>query len=288
MTVVESDGVEAETFIFDIDENVIPTLNMEISEGRNISKDFPSDQGHAVIVNEAFVRKYGWDSAVGKQIRLSFPGLHENTGEIVGVVKDFHYLSLHAPIEPAVMFKSVDFAPSKIMVRVTPDDIPGTIGMIGDIWPDIAPERPFEYYFLDADFNRQYQSDEKWGRIIVYSAILAVLISAIGLLGVTTLALSRRTKEIGIRKVLGATVSGIVRSVNNEFVFLIVIANLLAWPVAYYVMNRWLENFAYRADVGWTVYAVAAAAGALIALATVSILAVKAARANPIDSLRYE
>ncbi len=288
VTVVESEGVEAETFVFRMDENLISTLQMQITQGRNISTEYPSDPGRSVVINEAFANKFGWDDPVGKRIKLGFPGLEDNTGEVVGVVRDFHYLSLHSPIEPAVMFTAADFPVTRIMIRMTPDDIPGTVATIGRVWSGVAPTSPFEYYFLDDDFNLQYRLDDRWGRIIVYSAILAIFISAIGLLGVATLTLSRRTKEIGIRKVLGATVSGIVRQVNREFVILVLLANVLAFPAAYYVMSRWMQNFAYRADIGWTVYGVAAALGAVIALTTVSVQAVRAALTNPVDSLRYE
>ncbi len=299
-TSAESEGVEIETFVFRIDEAFVPTLQMEMVEGRNISTEYPSDPGRAVIVNEAFVRSAGWDSPLGKPVKLNFPGLGDNdddilgprlgkkTGMVVGVVKDFHYLSLHAPILPAVMYTSVNFPVSRIMVRLTDDDIPATIGMLGGLWPEIAPSQPFEYYFLDDDFNRQYADDERWGKVIIYSAILAILISAVGLLGVATLILSRRTKEIGIRKVLGATVSGIVRQVNREFVLLVLIANLLAWPAAHWVISRWLENFAYRVDLSLTSFILAALISMVIALATVSTQAFRAARANPVDSLKYE
>ncbi len=260
----------------------------ELVSGRKFSPEYTADATRSIIINEAFVREHGWESALGKEVKLGFPGLENKTGTVVGVVKDFHFLSLHSPVEPAILHMSPRMKIAKIYVRVRPDNLSETIDLFGSTWAKIAPDSPFEYYFLDQDFNRQYQLDEKWGRIITYATVFAILISVIGLFGVTTLTLSRRTKEIGIRKVLGATVSGIIVNINKEFAYLVLIANLLAWPVAYFVMDRWLQTFAYRVNLGLSSFVLAAAISLVIAMLTISTQAFRAATANPVDSLRYE
>ncbi len=160
--------------------------------------------------------------------------------------------------------------------------------MLRSVWSKIAPDAPFEYYFLDEDFDRQYATEKRWSTIFGYSSFFAIFIASLGLLGITTLAVGRRTKEIGIRKVLGATAMGLVRLVSKEFLLLVLIANLVAWPVAYYAASRWLENYAYRINIGWETFILAGALVLLIALITVSSQAMKAALRDPVDTLRYE
>jgi len=285
---METEGRESLAFIFRIDENYLATLGIDLVEGRGFSPEYTADATRSILINEAFVREQGWNDPLGKEVTLGFPGLEDNTGTVVGVVKDFHFLSLHSPVEPAILHMSPRMGIAKIYVRIKPDNLSETIDLFAGTWATIAPETPFEYYFLDQDFNLQYQLDEKWGRIISYATVFAILISAIGLFGVTTLTLSRRTKEIGIRKVLGATVSGIIVNINKEFAYLVLIANLLAWPIAYYLADRWLQTFAYRADIELTSFVMAAFVSLAIATLTISAQAFRAAIANPVDSLRYE
>jgi putative ABC transport system permease protein len=177
---------------------------------------------------------------------------------------------------------------SYIAIKIGPEDIQQTIGMLRSTWSKIAPDVPFEYYFLDEDFNRQYATEERWSSIFGYSSFFAIFIASLGLLGITTLAVGRRTKEIGIRKVLGATSVGLVRLISKEFLLLVLIANLLAWPAAYYAASRWLENYACRISIGWGTFVLAGLLAFLIALITVSFRAVRAALTNPVDTLRYE
>jgi len=288
LVLAKTEGTESLAFVFKIDENYLSTLGIELVSGREFSPEYTTDATHSILINEAFVREHKWDSPLGKEVTLGFPGLENNTGTVVGVVKDFHYLSLHSPVEPAVLHMSPVMKTAKIYVRIKPGDLSATIDLFRNTWATIAPETPFEYYFLDQDFNQQYRLDEQWGRIVSYATFFAILISAIGLFGVTTLTLNRRTKEIGIRKVLGATVSGIIVNINKEFAYLVLIANLIAWPAAYFVMDRWLQTFAYRVSLGLTPFVMAAMVSLAIAMLTISAQAFRAANANPVDSLRYE
>ena len=287
-TVAECGDVDAGCHVFRVDENYLHTMGMEVLQGRNLSADFPADPRHSVLVNESFVDKFGLQSPLGKKVKVPLRALEDNTGTIVGVVRDFNYLSLHTGVEPAVLHMSPRYSLSYIAVKISPEDVQQTIGVLRDTWSKIAPDLPFEYYFLDEDFNRQYATEERWSSIFGYSSFFAIFIASLGLLGITSLAVGRRTKEIGIRKVLGATAAGLVRLISKEFLLLVLIANVVAWPVAYYAASRWLENYAYRINVGWGTFALAGALALLIALITVSSQAVKAASSNPVDTLRYE
>jgi putative ABC transport system permease protein len=287
-TVAECGDMDAECHVFRIDQNYLSTLGMELTGGRNFSADFPADPRHSVLVNESFVDKFGLQSPLGEKVRVPVRALEDNIGAIVGVVRDFNYLSLHTDVEPAVLHMSPKYPISYIAMKIDPEDVQQTIGMLRKTWSRIASDVPFEYYFLDEDFNRQYSTEERWSSIFGYSSFFAIFIASLGLLGITTLAVGRRTKEIGIRKVLGATTMGLVRLVSKEFLLLVLIANVVAWPVAYYAASRWLENYAYRINVGWGTFALAGLLALLIALVSVSSQAVRAALTNPVDTLRYE
>ncbi len=287
-TMAECADMDAECYVFRIDQNYLSTMGMELTQGRNFSVNFPADPGHSVLVNEAFVDRFGHQSPLGEKVRVPVRALEDNIGTIVGVVRDFNYLSLHTDVEPAVLHMSPRYPVSYIAIKIDPENVQQTIGMLRRTWSKIAPDVPFEYYFLDEDFNRQYAAEERWSSIFGYSSFFAILIASLGLLGITMLAVGRRTKEIGIRKVLGATVPGLARLVSKEFLLLVLIANLLAWPAAYYAAARWLENYAYRISIGWEAFAFAGLLALLIALITVSFQAVRTALTNPVDALRYE
>jgi putative ABC transport system permease protein len=288
LILTEVDGVESGTYIFRIDENYIATMGMEILQGRNFSAEYPTDATKSVIVNEAFVKTHNLENPLGKRFEAHFGSLEDGKGTIIGVVKDFNFLSLHTEIEPALLHVSPNRRIAYVLVRIDPMDISKTIALLRDTWTGIAPHLPFDYYFLDEDFNRQYIQEENWRSIFTYSSLFAILIASLGLFGISILALSRRTKEIGIRKVLGATASGLVRVVTKEFVMLVLIANLVAWPVAFYILDKWLQNFAYRITVGIDLFIVAGLLTLLTALVTVSIQVFRAVVANPVNALRYE
>ena len=173
-------------------------------------------------------------------------------------------------------------------MKIAPGNFATTLDLLRTTWREIAPEKPFDYYFLDEDFDQQYRAEERWAQIVLYSTSFAIIIACIGLLGLSALAVTKRTKEIGIRKVLGASAPSLVRLLTEEFVILVALANILAWPLAYFAMSRWLQDFAYRISIGWQTFALAGLAVLFLALLTVSAQAIKAALANPIESLRYE
>jgi putative ABC transport system permease protein len=271
---------------FFIGHDFLETIGLEIVEGRDFARKFMADPKESVIVNETLVKEMGWDKAVGKKIK-TFMG-RKDPLTVVGVVKDFHFESLHNQIKPAIFYIEPRRPFEFIYIKIHPDDIPATIGRLGDTWKKNAPNFPFMYSFLDEEFHKLYRMEERWQRIIRNTSIFAILISCLGLFGLSALAITRRTKEIGIRKVLGASVAGLARMVSMDFLKLVIFANIIAWPLAYYAMSRWLRSFAFRIDITLGVFLLAAVIAAVIALLTVGLQAVKAAVANPVESLRYE
>lgn len=206
---------------------------------------------------------------------------------VVGVVQDFHVRSLHHEIRPAVLRFEPAF-PVNLLVRILPDDISGTLAFLKEKWREVAQDLPFHHSFLDDEVDGQYRQEERLNGIVRYSALLAVFIACLGAFGLTALAVARRTREIGIRKVLGARGSGIVALLSRDFVKLVVIASLIAFPAAYYATERWLQDFAYRIDPDMPSFAMGGALLLLAVLLTVSVQAIRAAWANPVDALRTE
>jgi hypothetical protein len=271
-----------------VDHDFIETLNMTIVQGRGFSKDRATDASEAYIVNEAAVKAMDIESSVGKRfLAPTHAGMREGT--IIGVVKDFHFRPLHDEIEPLVMFIEPEkFRFLCIRVKSEISDMPSTISFIESVYKKFTPNFPFEYNFLDETFDRLYRSEQKTGSILGYSTFLAIFISCLGLFGLAAQMAEMRIKEIGIRKVLGASVSGITLLLSKEFMKWVVVANVIAWPVAYYAMNRWIQNFAYRTSIALWIFFLAAFLAFLIALITVGYQAIKTAMANPVDALRYE
>ncbi|MEJ2636786.1 MAG: ABC transporter permease [Calditrichia bacterium] len=277
-----------------VDYDFLETYEIKIVQGRNFSPEFPTDivdgkrknNAGAIILNEEAVRRFGWDNPIGKKVIQTY-GEQRFPFTVVGVVKDFHFASLHYKIRPLSLFLQTKY-PRYISVKVTPVDLQKTIEYIQKTWNRFYPEYPFEHYFLDQTFEHAYQAEQKLQTLFGYFALLSIFISCLGLLGLAAFATERRTKEIGMRKVLGASVWNIIVMLSGEFAKWILIANLIAWPVAWYVMNRWLQNFAYRIDIGWWIFALAGGLALIIALLTIISQAVKAALANPVESLRYE
>ncbi len=271
-----------------VDHDFIETLNMTVIQGRDFSKDHATDALEAYIINEAAVKAMDIESPVGK--RFSAPthaGMREGT--IIGVVKDFHFRPLHDEIDPLVMFigpEQFNF----LCVRVKPDasDLPGIIRYIENVWQKFAPNFPFMYNFFDSTFDRLYRSEQKTGSVFGYFTFLAIFISCLGLFGLAAQMTEMRTKEIGIRKVLGASVSGITLLLSKDFLKWVVVANVVAWPFAFFAMNKWLQNFAYKTKIGIEIFILSGILAFVIALITVSFQSIKAAVADPVDSLRYE
>jgi putative ABC transport system permease protein len=268
-----------------VDYDYLPTFKMELAAGRNFSREMGTDPTQAFIINETAARRIGWESpeeAVGKGF-----GYGQRNGQIIGVVKDFHFESLHQEISPIVMFLSKTDL-SQISIRIGPENIPQTMAFLKDIWAEMRPDYPFSYNFIDENFDQLYRSEEQLGRIFSLFAFLSVLIGCLGLFGLASYSAERRTKEIGIRKVLGASASGITVLLSKEFTKWVLLANLIAWPVAYLIMSKWLQNFAYRSGIGFGTFLLAGAIAWGIAFLTVSYQAIKASIADPITALKYE
>ncbi len=283
------EGVERSAFVYRVDDDYLDVLGIKLIAGRNFSREFPSDVTNAVIVNEALVDEFEWqEPIIGRRLagwnEQNIPG----GPTVVGVVKNYHFLSMHQKIKPVLLLLDPDWSISHALVHINSRNIPATLDLIGKKWQEVAPNTPFEYSFVNDDVRKQYEKEMRWQKIFTYSAAFAVLLACLGLFGLATLAASTRTKEVGIRKVLGATVTRIAVLLSRDFVVLVLFANFLAWPAAYYAVNKWLQNFAYRIDISWWVFALAGGLALLIALVTVSTQAIKAAVANPVEALRYE
>ncbi len=265
-----------------IDLDYFKTFGMEIAEGRNFSKEFPTDATEAIMVNEEAVKVMGMESPIGKRLSLQDRNL-----KIIGVVKNYHFRSLRQEIEPLVLLYYPSYC-RVLFARLKSDEIPQTIGYIEDVWKRFAPGLPFNYNFLDEALNRLYRSEQRIGTLFRYFSILAILISCLGLLGLASFMAEQRTKEIGIRKVLGATASNIVALLSKEFTKWVIVANVFAWPIAYFALNKWLQTYAYKTNVALWSFILSGALALFLALTTVSYQSIKAALANPADSLRYE
>jgi len=261
----------------------INLFGMEIVQGRNFSRDFPSDETGVFLVNEAAVKVAGWESPIGRK----FTHWSGETGKIVGVIKDFHLHSLHRPIDPLYVFLNTrDF--SNISIKIKSANIPATIDYLKGVMKKFSPSYPFSYSFFDEVFERAYFTEHRMGRVFGAFAILAIFIACLGLFGLTAFAAEQRTKEIGIRKVLGASDSKIFMLLSKEFIRWVLLANVIAWPIAYFAMNKWLQNFVYRIHIGIVAFLISGGTALLIAYLTVSYQSIKSALANPVDSLRYE
>ncbi len=288
------DGANWQVNIMRVDKDFVKTMGMEIMQGRDFSPEMTSDVTEAVIVNEALVAAFGWNDPARRGQKFSDFSLGDwqnplmKEPAIIGVVRDFNYASLHKDIKPLVLYLAPVKAIKYIFVRLASGDFASSLELLRNAWREAAPGKPFDYYFLDEDFDRQYRAEERWAQIVSYATLFAIVIACVGLFGLSALAVTKRTKEIGIRKVLGASVAGIVSLLAGDFLKLVALANLIAWPVAWYAMNRWLQNFAYRIDIGWWMFALTGGLALLIAFLTVSTQAIKAALANPVEALRYE
>lgn len=271
--------------IFQVGLDFINHFDLELVAGRSYSRDYPSDSTSALVVNEAAARQYGYSNPadiVGKKFDQ-----WGRAGEVIGVVKDFNYISLHNTVEPLTLpFEA--YASRYMSLKLKTENLPATLSEIENVWKELAPHRPFIYSFLDADFNRQYESDFRFRQIFTTFSVLAILIACLGLLGLATYTAEQRTKEIGIRKVLGANIGSIVGLLSRDFIKLVLIAIVLATPVAWYGMNKWLEGFAYQVPVHWWVFLIAGVLAVIVALVTISFQAVKAAMMNPVKSLKSE
>lgn len=271
---------------YQVDENYLKTLGIGLTTGRNFSKSFGGDSA-SVLINEAAVKQFGWKDPIGKRIRTIGNGTPESKRfyTVVGVTKDFHFRSMHERIAPLVMFYGEDRY--QMAIRIKTNDIPALLKTLGKTWK-ATTDNPFAYSFLDERFNRMYESEQRVGKLFGIFAGLAVVIACLGLFGLAAFTTIQRTKEIGVRKVLGASVLSIVSLLSKDFVKLVGIAIVIASPLAWYGMNQWLSDFAYKVSIEWWVFLLAGVLAVGVALLTVSFQSIKAALVNPVKSLKAE
>jgi len=262
-------------------------FDIKMAQGRYFSRDYPTDISDGIIVNETAAKIMGMESPVGQRISCWIPYDPQRSGTIIGVAKDFHFRSLREKIDPLVLVIAPGWF-TDVYIRMKPENVPETLAFVEKTIKEFAPDFPFEYSFLDEDIDNLYKTEQRIGRLVRYGTFLAIFIACLGLFGLASFTAEKRTKEIGIRKVLGASVSGIVLLLTKEFTKWVMVANLIAWPIAYFVMSQWLQNFAYHVNIGIGTFLLSAALALVIALITVSFQAVKTAASNPADSLRYE
>jgi putative ABC transport system permease protein len=275
-----------------VDFDFVKTYGMEIVLGRDFSREFSTDAGEAIIINEKMAQSLGWgDDCLGK--RIYNIARDNRVGRIVGVVKNFHSESMRLEISPVILSCEPQFF-AFVTARILPVNVPSTLSFLEtnlrEVSQQVFPNREFtfDYHFVDDDFRNKYAEEEKARQVYIIFGALAVFIACLGLFGLASFTLEQRTKEIGVRKVLGASVNNIIFLLSKEFAKLVLIANILAWPLAFYAMNRWLGNFAYRIGVGWDLFVFSGVLAVAIALVTVCFHSVRAALANPATALRYE
>jgi putative ABC transport system permease protein len=272
-----------------VDENFLKTYQIKLINGRNFSKDFPSDETESFIVNESAVKSFGWknEEAIGKMIYWYKIKPVPEVGKIIGVVKDFNYTSLHNNVSPLII-QIWRPRSNYITLRLKAGDISSTISQLEASWKDLVPDVPFNYSFLDEDFDNLYKAEQKLQTLISIFTFLSVFVACLGLFGLAAFAIKQRVKEIGIRKILGANVSRLVQLLSKDFVKLVLISIIIASPIAWYFTNKWLQDFAYKIEIGYWTFVLAGSLALMVAFLTISFQTVKAASANPIKSLRTE
>jgi putative ABC transport system permease protein len=273
---------------YNADADFIPLYNIKLLAGRNFYRGTRNDSAN-VIINKTAALSLGYtDATLSHLIGKRLKGAGDSTAStVIGVVDDFHFHSLKEPIQP-LFIQTDQWFWGYLSIKVNTANLPGTIKTLADYWQKTVPNRPFNYFFLDEDFNTQYGAEERFGYLFIYFSALALFISSLGLLGLSAYSTLQRTREIGIRKVLGASVSGIVGLLSGDFVKLVVIAFVIACPVSWLAMHQWLQSFAYRTTLNGGLFVLAGAGALVIAILTISFQAIKAALANPVISLRTE
>ena len=267
----------------------IETFDIEVIEGRAFSRDFPSDTSEAIMINESMVKHLGWTNqeAIGKAIRS------DGNERVIGVFSDFNALSLHKPVDNFVLDmlqnpRGAAALTRYMAVRVNTDDYADVLKYIQESWEDFAPTRPFEYSFLDEELNALYKDESKFSRLSIILTILAIVIACLGLIGLTSFMVERKTKEISVRRVHGATVKDVNTLLSREFMWLILISIFVSWPLAWFGIDQWLKSFSKHIDIQWFVFVISALVTVLITLLVTSIHAYRASLMNPADTLKYE
>jgi len=273
-----------------VDESLLQTLGIQPIAGRLFSKEFPGDTNARMILNERAIKDLGFNSpqeAVGGKVKFDWRG-ESYTWTIIGIVKDFHFQDLHVPISPYAFQLNNRPYYNYMIVHAKATNISSLLSSISATWHKLNPNEPFEYSFIDEDFQKNYEAETRLTAIVGYFTVIAILISCLGLFGLATFSAEQRIKEIGVRKVLGANVTGIVALLSKDFLKLVAISIVIASPVAWWIMNKWLQDFAYRTNISWTVFVITTITALMIALITISFQAIRAAVANPVKSLRTE
>lgn len=268
-----------------VDESFLPLLKIPLVAGRNFSKDFPSDSSRSVIVNESFAKQAGWKNPVGQEVNF---WIDNKKYTVIGVVKDYHFQPMNQKISPQLFTMTPDNEFGMVYIKIRPQTATSSLSYIQKTFKNLFPFSPYSYTFKQDENFKNYEAEAKWKQIMLFGAVLTIFISCIGLFGLSVLSAEKRTKEIGIRKVLGASVRSVVTTLSKDFLKLVLIAMIIAIPAAWLASNKWLENYPYRISLSWWMFALAGMLVIIIALATVSFQAIKSARANPVDSLRSE
>lgn len=293
----DDDGVYRSFNMNIVDDEYIPLMKMELVAGRNFAASNPSDSKRGVIVNEAFVKEYGWKNALGKRI----PGKNFSDHEVVGVVKDFNYTTLYTKVEPLIMVmdpsivlpgtENINFENNpipKVFVRIRAGSIASAVDQLKTSWDKLTGGEEFVLTFVDQALAAQYRSDQNLGKIVTIATLLAIVIGSLGLYGLASLTMQTRTKEISIRKVMGATEQSLLVLLSKDYIYLVVISLILSVPITWYLMNHWLQSFEYRVDIGWESFFIAGGISLLIAIFTIGYQTIKTASAQPAETLKYE
>ena len=258
------------------------TMELDLVEGRDFSHEMSSDM-QALVVNESLVQTLGLKKAVGTQIRY-----HSRTFTIIGVVRDSHMWGMDSRIQPALYYINPMMPYRYILIKISPYNLTETLNRIQATWEELEPDKPFSWSFLEEDIESQVMDENRWKDIVLYSSLLAIFVACLGVFGLTSISVARRVKEIGIRKVHGASVSNVVGLLTRQFIKWVIMANVIAWPVAWYVLHKWLQNYAYKISISPAFFMISAFSIVSVVLLTTSTLTIKAALANPVDSIRYE
>jgi len=272
---------------FLVDWDFVETFGLQVAEGRSFSRDFPSDTINAILINETMAKDLGWtnEEAIGKRITS-----RDGDERVIGVLKDFNVMSLHRPMNKFIidMFRRPEVFAQYIAIKVDTKDYTEVLKYVQDKWTEFVPTRPFEYDFLDTQLDNLYKDELKFGRFSLMLTILAILIASMGLVGLTSFLAEQRTKEIGIRRALGSTSGGIISLMSKEFLILLGISNMIAWPVTYFVTTNWLEGYSKHISTNWWLFILSGLLSLFIALVIIAYRAYKTAMLNPAHTLRYE
>jgi len=272
---------------FSISPETIPTLGMEIVQGRNFSRDITTDaDGGVVLINETAVKQLGWENPLEKKLYFS---QDDSVGvQIVGIIKDFNFIEMHQNIEPVVIFPSLTNPGNILTAKIKKGMVKDALQYAEKIWKELYPDYPFIYSFMDEEFDSLYKRDLNTGKIVNIFSCLAIFIACLGLFGLASHSTTQRTKEIGVRKVLGATTGSIVKDLTIDYIKWVLVSNIFAFPLAWFVINKWLQNFAYKVEINYLIFLISGISALIIAFLTISIQTYKAANSNPVEALKYE